>query len=75
MLLKANEPVQNAIIIYILCVFIVLYTRPSMFYDENGNIKIYGLDVKNNKTIFPFPVFLVILSIFIYLFMLILSSD
>jgi len=74
MLLKADSPVLNAIVLYLLIVFIILYIKPAIFYDNDKNLKIYGLDTGDNKTLFPLPIMLAILAVFTYLFTLILSS-
>jgi hypothetical protein len=74
MLLKANNPVLNAIVLYLLIVFIILYIKPAIFYDNEGNLKNYGLDTINNKTLFPLPIMLGLLAVLTYLFTLILSS-
>jgi len=74
MLLKADSPVLNAIVLYLLIVFIILYIKPAIFYDNDKNLKIYGLDTGDDKTLFPLPIMLAILAVFTYLFTLILSS-
>lgn len=74
MLLKADSPVLNAIVLYLLIVFIILYVKPAIFYDKNKNLKTYGLDTGDDRTLFPLPIMLAILAVFTYLFTLILSS-
>jgi len=74
MLLKADSPVLNAVVLYLLIVFIILYIKPAIFYDNDKNLKIYGLDTGDDKTLFPLPIMLAILAVFTYLFTLILSS-
>jgi hypothetical protein len=53
-------------------VVVILYTRPSLFFDKNGRMKKTGCG--EGKIIFSLPMLLVSSSIFIYFFIKILNT-
>ena len=59
-----QNPLYMSIILYILIVVIIVYTKPRIFFDEHGRMKETGCG--NGKVIFSLPMCLVISSIFIY---------
>lgn len=61
-----SEPLQYSIIIYLLSLTIFNILKPDISY-INGEIKQFGIG--DNKTMFPFPILSLIVSIFIYLFL------
>jgi len=61
-----NNPLTNAVILYIIIVMLVIYLKPSFLYTEHNTLKTYGLNF-NENSIIPFPMFVVLLSIFVYL--------
>jgi len=73
MFLKNTNILYNAIFIYLLLTLIIIYTKPAIFYDSEQVLKRYGLNIHGNKTLFPFPVMLMIMAIFIYLFCVLMS--
>jgi hypothetical protein len=75
MLLTSNKPLINAIVIYLLIVFVIIYLKPAIFFDSNHGLKNYGLDISKGKTLFPLPVMLIVIAIFTYLISIVLSND
>ena len=63
-----GSPLKKSITIYLILVVVMLYLQPSFLFDENGNIRNFGLS--NNNTIMPLPMLFVIMAIIIYLVVL-----
>ena len=61
-----NEALQYSIIFYLLSLTLFNIIKPPMFYDENKEIKKFG--IAKDKILFPFPIISLIISIFVYLF-------
>jgi hypothetical protein len=59
-----KNPLYMSILLYIFIVILILYTKPSIFFDKNSKMKETGCG--NGKVIFSLPMCLVISSIFIY---------
>ena len=59
-----QNPLYMSILLYIFIVILIIYTKPPIFFDKNGNMKETGCG--DNKVIFSLPMALVISSIFIY---------
>lgn len=68
-----QTPLYIAILIYILVITIILYTKPTMFFDHNGNMKETGCG--EGKMIFSLPMFIVVFSIVIYFMIKILKNN
>ena len=49
-----NSPIKNAIILYLILITIILYFKPAIIFDVNGNLKLFGLS--EEKTVFSFCV-------------------
>ena len=62
-----ENPLSLAILIYILFVFTIIYTKPNFLYNDQGKLKLYGNN-DENKTILPLPVLFIVAPVFIYLF-------
>ena len=73
MFLNNTNVLYNAIFIYLLINLIIIYVKPAIFYDSNNVLKKYGINLHANKTLFPLPLMLVLLAIFVYLFCVIMS--
>ncbi len=58
------NPLYTTLFIYGIIVALILYFKPPMLFDTEGNIKCTGFGCK--KSLFSFPVFIVLLSIIIY---------
>jgi len=67
-----GNPLYIAIVLYILVIVLIVYTKPKMFFDEDGKIKQTGCG--KNKVIFSFPMFIVISSILIYFLIKIMKT-
>ena len=65
-----GSPLKKSITIYIILIIAILYLQPNFLFEENGNIRNFGL--KNENTIMPLPMLFVIMAILIYLFCLIM---
>ena len=59
-----NNSVYISILAYLFTIIIILKLKPSLFFKKNGKMKETGCG--NEKTIFSFPMFLVINSILMY---------
>ena len=69
--IKIN-PLYTSLIIYAFIVALLLHLKPSFLFDKNGNVKCTGFGC--NKSIFSFPVFIVLLSILIYFLITVLIN-
>lgn len=58
-----KKPIYMSIIIYSFIIMFILKKKPTMFF-KNGEMKLTGCG--QNKTIFSFPMFIVICSILTY---------
>jgi hypothetical protein len=59
-----QNPLYMSILIYIFIVVVIIYTKPTIFFDNNGKLKETGCG--EGKIIFSLPMALVLSSIFIY---------
>ena len=59
-----QNPLYMSILIYIFIVVVIIYTKPSIFFNNNGKMKETGCG--DGKVIFSLPMALVVSSIFIY---------
>jgi len=59
-----KNPLYMSILIYIFIVVLIIYIRPSIFFDKNGHMKDTGCG--DDRVIFSLPMCLVVSSIFIY---------
>ena len=58
---KIENYLTLSIIIYLVLISIVIYNKPSLIFDNNGNIKKFGLGKK--KTIYPLWLVVIVLSV------------
>ena len=63
--LLSRSPVYISVILFVILALGIYYLQPKYFFDNKGEIKEFGLE--HGKTIFTYPVVLIILAIFIYL--------
>lgn len=59
-----QNPLYMSILIYIFIVVVIIYTKPAIFFNDNGKMKETGCG--EGKVIFSLPMALVVSSIFIY---------
>jgi hypothetical protein len=59
-----QNPLYMSILIYIFIVIVIIYTKPAIFFNDNGKMKETGCG--EGKVIFSLPMALVVSSIFIY---------
>ena len=59
-----QNPLYMSILIYIFIVVVIIYTKPAIFFNNEGKMKETGCG--DGKVIFSLPMALVISSIFIY---------
>jgi hypothetical protein len=59
-----QNPLYMSILIYIFIVVVIIYTKPAIFFNNNGKMKETGCG--DGKVIFSLPMALVVSSIFIY---------
>tara|TARA_Y100000814_G_scaffold284782_1_gene252037 strand:- start:565 stop:789 length:225 start_codon:yes stop_codon:yes gene_type:complete len=70
---EIDSKLRNVIIIFIIINTIVYYYKPSFCFDENGNFKDFG--VGDNKTIIPFWLFTLSISLLVYLYLSVREDD
>ena len=63
---KFINPLYISLTIYLIIVGLLVYFKPLVFFDENGNVRKTGFT--KNRTIFSFNLLLVFISIIIYFF-------
>ena len=59
-----NKPLQYSIIIYIISLLMINMMKPKIMFNED-KMKEFGIG--NNKTLFPYMIQSLLLSIFVYL--------
>ena len=59
-----QNPLYMSILIYIFVVVVIIYTKPAIFFNNEGKMKETGCG--DGKVIFSLPMALVVSSIFIY---------
>lgn len=65
-----NTRVIYSVLFYVLLIVLMIVSKPSVMFEENGNIKPFGIG--DEKTMFSLGVFTVVLAIIsFYLFCLI----
>jgi len=62
--IKKINPLHITLTIYTIVVSLILYIKPKLLFDKDGNIKCTGCG--SNKSIFSFPMIIVFISILIY---------
>jgi len=67
-----QNPLYISLLLYIIIMILVFYSKPRIFFDKNGKIKSTGCGT--GKVIFSFPMFIVISSILIYFFIKIIKT-
>jgi len=60
-----------SLLIYIIIVIIAFALQPSMFFDNDGNIKTFDFEVSNKTTLIPIILVLPFLGIISYLIILV----
>ena len=70
---EIDSRLQKVLIIYIFINIVVYYYKPTFCFDDKGNFKDFG--VGNTKTILPFWLITLTLSLFIYIYMCVRSDD
>ena len=59
-----QNPLYMSILMYIFVVVVIIYTKPAIFFNNEGKMKETGCG--EGKVIFSLPMALVVSSIFIY---------
>lgn len=59
-----NNPIQNAIIFYLIIMITIIVMKPKLLYDQNGNIKQFGFE--SNQTIISLHLIGIVLPIILY---------
>lgn len=72
MFLEPDNPVYNAVIMYILIITVILIMKPSFMYDyQNNTFKLFGIG--DNKTIYAYPTVTLCSALLLYIFFLLVS--
>ncbi len=61
-----NNKASVSIILFLMCFYVIYIQKPSIFFNNDGSIKQFGLGYKH-KTVFPIWLLSIILSIIIYI--------
>jgi len=73
MVFTKNSALINSILLYLVIIFVIIYQKPDFIYDKYDRLKKFGIN-NDDKSLIPFPIFVVLISIGIYLFFTILSQ-
>ena len=73
MINECSLPLYLTLFIYALVIFIILYKKPKILFDNQGNIKCTGFGC--NKTLLSFPIFIVLFSIITYFVIIYLYNN
>lgn len=69
--MKLNTRLLYAIVFFILLIALLFTTKPSLIFNQDGSLKPYG--VGEDKTMFSFGVFTVVLAILSFYFFCIID--
>lgn len=61
-----SNQLKISIAIYLFVMIIYWYLKPSISFNQNGSLKSFGTNSKNNTTIFPFWLISFIVAIISY---------
>ena len=68
-----NNNIKKTIMIYTIIMGAIIYFKPSMIYQNNGNLKKFG--IKNKKgTVFPLWIIAIITAIISYYFVIFVTK-
>ena len=69
-MLKINSRVVYSVLFYLLLMILIFVSKPSVMFDDNGNVKHFGIG--DHKTVFSFGVLTVVIAaISFYIFCII----
>lgn len=63
--MNRNLRVQLALLVYLVLITVLLYMRPSIFYNKDGSLKQFGTGGKD-KTLIPLWLVILLLAILSY---------
>ena len=63
-MINFDEYLKYSIIVFIIISILIWIKKPKLIFDNNGNIRNFGIG--NQKTIFYYPLVLIVLAISIY---------
>tara|TARA_Y100000589_G_C27051461_1_gene587477 strand:- start:246 stop:491 length:246 start_codon:yes stop_codon:yes gene_type:complete len=61
-----DSPIKTAILIYIIIMSIIVVSKSSLIFTEDGKLKMFGTGNAKNTTIFPLWFIAIIAGIFSY---------
>jgi len=70
---EIDSKLQTILIIFILINVALYYYKPTICFDNNGNFKQFGSG--ENKTLFPFWMVTLMISLLIYVYMCVKNDD
>lgn len=70
-MIKINTRLVYATVFFILLILLIYASKPHLIFDTNGDTKPFGIG--NNKTMFSFGVFTVVLAILSFYFFCIID--
>tara|TARA_Y100001970_G_C14241723_1_gene865326 strand:+ start:2759 stop:2983 length:225 start_codon:yes stop_codon:yes gene_type:complete len=68
-----DSKLQKVLFVYVIINIAVYYYKPSFCFDEKGNFKHFG--VGEDKTIFPFWLVTLVISLMFYLYISVKTDD
>jgi hypothetical protein len=69
-----DNNIRITIVIYVFIMLTVIYFKPSLSYDENGNLKQFGIRDNKSNTIFPLWIIAIITAVFSYYLVLFVTK-
>ena len=61
----SNHKIQLSIILYVFTIFTIWILKPTILFNENGELKEFGIN-RYNKTVLPFWIVVILVSILSY---------
>ena len=74
MVLFDSNPFRITTFIFILVVSLIILLQPSIFFDSNGQFKVFGFEYTDETTPIPFTIFIYGFLIGLYLLILLIDS-
>lgn len=68
-----DSKLQTVLVIFIGINIVLFYYKPSICFDENDNFKSFGSG--NNKTLFPFWMITLSISLLVYVYLCVKNDD
>ena len=64
-----KHKISATILLFLACFLLITYIKPNFIYNKRGGLRNFGLG-KNNSTIFPIWLLVILISIISYVFVM-----